>query len=176
VPRIPTFDDYRAFDGAHCAAIWERLSDSWRCPCCDRTKFEVMRWTKRKPPGHTVSFMGWLAAFHTHHDHGSDPYGFDFDGTLYSQGLARFAPVVICDHCNAADGAAKRKLVLPRAWSFSPMEIGEFVIATPHASHVIDYVKAGEIYEIFAPTLTDGNGADLCRAKLGAAGTGSALA
>jgi hypothetical protein len=29
--------------------------------------------------------MDWLAAFHTHHDHGSDRFGFDEHGTFVPQ-------------------------------------------------------------------------------------------
>jgi hypothetical protein len=83
--KRPTRDDYLAFDGAHCHAIWRSLSDEWRCPGCDRTKFEIMRWTRRKPPGHIEWSMDWLAAFHTHHDHGSDRFGFDEHGTFVPQ-------------------------------------------------------------------------------------------
>lgn len=147
MPPVPTRDDYAAFDGAHCHQIWRTLSDEWRCPGCDRTKFEIMRWTKRKPPGHSESFMGWLAAFHTHHDHGSDRFGFDADGMFLPRGPMRFEDTIICDHCNGADGAAKRKLALPSNWSFAPAEIREFVTAEAHRSHVIDYERAQQIYD-----------------------------
>ncbi|MCI5113700.1 MAG: hypothetical protein D3913_10405 [Candidatus Electrothrix sp. LOE1_4_5] len=53
----------------------------------------------------------------------------------------------ICDQCNASDGAAKRKLKLPKNFSFSPQEIGCFVKATPHGKHKIDYEIAKAIYE-----------------------------
>lgn len=83
--------------------------------------------------------MGWLAAFHHHHDHG-------FDGDILFGTPARFEEVLICDHCNSADGTAKRKLRLPRTWSFSPQEIAEFVTPRPHDGHVIDYTKAYAVY------------------------------
>ena len=59
----------------------------------------------------------------------------------------RFPMTTICDQCNSSDGAAKRKLKLPKAFSFSPQEIGRFVKATPHGKHEIDYDVAKEIYE-----------------------------
>jgi hypothetical protein len=147
VPLVPSLGDYRAFDGAHCHVIWRSLSDSWRCPGCGRTKFEIMRWTKRTPPGRTESYMGWLAAFHEHHDHGSDRFGFAADGSFLPQGPERFPRAIICDHCNAADGSAKRKLGLPSNWTFSPGEIRQFVTARPHRGHVISFEAARAIYD-----------------------------
>ncbi|MDW5597309.1 hypothetical protein VSS74_23380 [Conexibacter stalactiti] len=144
--RIPTLDDYHAFDGAHCHRIWRRLSDTWRCPGCARTKFEILRWTRRRPPGSTESFMGWLAAFHGHHDHASDRFGLGPDGNFLAPAPGRFEEVIICDHCNSTDGIVKRKLGLPQSWSFSVEEIAEFITARPHAGHVIDYDKARIVY------------------------------
>lgn len=147
MPRVPTLDEYTAFDGAHCRNLWRSLDERWRCPGCNRTKFEILRWTKRKPPGHKEPFMGWLAAFHTHHDHGSDRFGLDAHGRFLRPGPSRFPEVIVCDHCNGADASAKRKLGLPREFSFAPHEIAQFVTATPHAGHVIDYEIAQAIYD-----------------------------
>src|SRR4051812_30311958 len=105
-----------------------------------------MRWTRRKPSSHSKPFMGWLAAFHEHHDHGADRPGFGDDGMFLPQGPERFGKVIICDQCNSADGRAKRKLALPPDWSFSPDEIRQFVTPTPHGPHVIDYHAADAIY------------------------------
>ncbi len=91
--------------------------------------------------------MGWLAAFHAHHDHGSDRFGFDAHGMFLPPGPSRFPEVVVCDHCNAADAASKRKLGLPREFSFAPHEIAQFVTATPRTGHVIDYEIAQAIYD-----------------------------
>jgi hypothetical protein len=149
--KQPTREDYLAFDGAHCHALWSSLGDDWRCPACRRTKFEILRWTKRRPSALQdplrTPYMGWLAALHTHHDHSVDNFGFDGNGMfLPPLGPPRFESAVICDHCNTADGTAKRRLVLPPDWSFSPGEIRQFVTATPHAGHKIDFQMARDIY------------------------------
>jgi hypothetical protein len=78
-----------------------------------------------------------MAPLHKHHDHSVE---------LGSNGQPRFPETVVCDQCNAADGAAKRKLKLPNTFSFSPMEIAAFVVATPHAKHTINYELARAIY------------------------------
>jgi predicted Fe-S protein YdhL (DUF1289 family) len=135
--RIPSAEDYRAYDGAHCFALWKSLDDSWRCPACGRSKFEIMRWTRRTPHGREP-FWGWMAGLHTHHDH-SQGY------VDVSRG--RFAEVVICDQCNSADGLAKRRLGLPPDFSFTPAEIRRFVAPEPHGRHKIDFERARRIYE-----------------------------
>jgi hypothetical protein len=81
--------------------------------------------------------MGWVAALHRHHDHSR---------AFRGQGGARFPETVICDQCNVADGAVKRKLMLPKNFSFAPEEIRAFVSATPHGKHIIDYQKAHALY------------------------------
>lgn len=82
-------------------------------------------------------FEDWMAGLHEHHDHASS-----WDAI----GVARFPPTVLCDQCNAADGAAKRRLKLPDNFSFSPAEIARFVTATPHGKHAIDLDVANRIY------------------------------
>jgi rubredoxin len=142
--RIPTDEEYRSFTGNHCFRIWRELSDNWRCPICDRTKRENMRWTKTQwKDGRQVGFhMNWFAEFNRHHDHGAD-IGFE-----YVEEKARFDIIIICDLCNKADGLAKRVLKLPENFSFGPNEIKEFIKAKPHTkSHEIDYEKAKEVYD-----------------------------
>jgi hypothetical protein len=130
--RVPTAEEFAAYRGEQCFALWRRVGSSFVCPCCSRTKFQLLRWTARaaRPlAGEPLAFRGWMAGLHTHHDHEADRDG------VYHPELARFEATVICDQCNAADGRAKRALVLPKSFSFAPDEIARFVIATAHASH-----------------------------------------
>nr|WP_255457181.1 hypothetical protein [Polaromonas sp. E19S] len=78
-----------------------------------------------------------MAPLHKHHDHSVE---------FLSSGQPRFSQTIICDQCNAADGAAKRKLKLPKNFSFSPIEIAAFVVAAPHNKHTINYEMAYAIY------------------------------
>ncbi len=138
--RIPSHEEYEAFDGAHCKNLYAGLPPQWSCPGCGRSRYQIMRWTviyPKRPDRHE----GWAGGLHTHHDHGGDVPGRFFGGPA-----ARFQPVVICEQCNSADGTAKRKLGLPSQFSFAPWEIRQFVEATPHGFHVIDYSKAELIY------------------------------
>ena len=154
--RIPTHEEYAAFDGAHAPVLWASHDDEWQCPGCGRTKFQCLRWTKRnykhcrKYRGKTVDgkidgkthFWDWLVILHRHHDH-SVP--------LLEKGVPRFEQTVICSQCNVADGAAKRKLGLPKDFSFSPSEIRQFVKTAPHGKHVIDIDAARQIYGGLSP-------------------------
>ena len=143
--RSPSSQDYREYDGAHCPNLWFGTPENWRCPSCNRSKFELLRWTKRHSlpvNGKRKPYIGWLAVLHRHHDHGGH-----YDEHWNETGN-RFPQTVICDHCNVADGMAKRKLGLAKSFSFSPQEIGRFVKATPHAGHTIDYETAREVYDL----------------------------
>lgn len=134
--RVPTPEEFAAYKGAHCQQLWARVGPHWTCPSCRRSKFEILRWTMRFPRTAEM-FEDWMAALHEHHDHARSWTGV---------GIVRFQPTVLCDQCNSADGAAKRRLRLPENFSFSPAEIGRFVVSTPHGKHVIDYDLADRIY------------------------------
>lgn len=143
--KLPTDEDYRSYDGAHCSNLWRSLDEEWRCPACKRSKFQILRWTKRyfkSGVGKCAPYFGWIAGLHTHHDH-SQPF-------LSNQG--RFAETIICDQCNSADGTVKRRLRLPRNFSFSPSEISCFVRIAPHDRHRIDFAEAQRIYDDFQPS------------------------
>ncbi len=136
IVKVPSLEDFAAYKGAHCHQLWARVGPDWICPSCRRSKFEILRWTMRFP--RTANrFEDWMAGLHEHHDHARSWTGV---------GTARFLPIILCDQCNAADGAAKRRLKLPENFSFSPSEIGRFVTATPHGKHAIDYDIAARIY------------------------------
>lgn len=154
--RIPTLDDFQAYDGAHCSTLWERLPEDWLCPACRRSKFEIMRWTKRWKPITKEPFFGWMAGLHTHHDHREDCHG-----GFWIPRPARFRETVICDQCNAADGRAKKKLGLPEPFSYSPEEIGQFVTATPHERHSINFPKAQGIYSKYLQLCSEAEYIDL---------------
>lgn len=133
--KIPTAEDFFAFDGAHCKTLYASLPANWQCPGCRRNKYQILRWTLRFP-NLSNSFEGWAGGYHTHHDHGASI------GSYHG----RFAATVMCEQCNAADATAKRKLKLPQDFSFLPTEIASFVLSTPHGWHLLDFDQAAEIY------------------------------
>lgn len=130
--RYPTQEEILAFDGAHCKRLYASICTNWQCPCCHRTKYQLMRWTKLFP-NRPNSYMGWAGGLHEHHDHGA--------------GASRFAKTLVCEQCNSADAAAKRALNLPKSFSFSPAEIRCFVIGFAHGWHLINYVAAQRLYQ-----------------------------
>ena len=140
--RVPTDEEYAAYDGEDCRRLWESVGPNWRCPSCNRTLREIMRWTKKGPrpfKGIHEPFWGWRAGLHEHHDHRQ--------GEHVDLGRGRFPATIICDQCNSCEGNAKWRLKLPKEFSFSPQEIAQFVTATPHGKTKIDLGKAREIYE-----------------------------
>lgn len=141
--KIPTQEECINFTGAHCKLKFASLNANWRCPGCQRTKFELMRWTllfPNKPHAHE----GWAMGLHTHHDHRADKYRLSSVNapTL----LPRFHPELLCEQCNSVDAIVKRKLKLPLNFSFAPNEIAQFITATPNGWHLIDYDIAALIY------------------------------
>jgi hypothetical protein len=58
----------------------------------------------------------------------------------------RFSPTVICSDCNHADGRAKRQLGLPARFSFSPIELSQFITGYPHNGVEVDVEAAGRVY------------------------------
>ena len=95
--RVPTTEEFAAYSGAHCHQLWRRVGPDWFCPCCLRSKFQILCWTQRSP-GKCVPFWDWMAQLHEHHDH-----------ALEARFRSRFEPLIICDQCNSADGIAKEE-------------------------------------------------------------------
>lgn len=141
--KIPTQQEYLVFDGGHCRRKYQDLCEQWRCPCCNRTKYELLRWTMRFPK-RPNRFEGWVVGLHTHHDHAMDVHGGMY--SPHAAAIARFAPVIICEQCNAADATAKRKLGLPENFSFTPFEIRSFIFPTAHGWHIVNYKVAQDAY------------------------------
>lgn len=135
--RMPTAEDFLAYKGAHCHRLWAEVGSDWTCPSCKRNKFELLRWTTRFPRSPNA-FSDWMAGLHKHHDHSVEPW---------SRQVPRFPQTIVCDQCNAADGAAKRKLKLPARFSYSPLELSWFIVARPHSKHEIIYEAAQSIFE-----------------------------
>lgn len=139
---IPTYEDYQDHNGLHYHLLWVSIGDKWICPGCGRSKFQIMKWTKRFP-NKSNSFMGWVAALHKHHDHSID---------FNESAQARFPETLISGQCNGAEGTAKRKLKLPGNFSFSPQEMHSFIKATPHSKHEINYEVALDIFNLLQLT------------------------
>jgi hypothetical protein len=143
--KLPTAEDIRAFNGMHCSKSYSKLIKAgWRCPSCNRTPQELIRWSEIRGPSMRKLYgdehgMGWTISIAKHHCHSRDFY------TLRKS--ERFPPTYICGDCNFADGAVKRKFKLNESWSFSPQEISQFVTVTPHSGRtIIDYEVAKTIF------------------------------
>lgn len=142
--KRPTFEEFSAFDGAHCRNIYRALPENWQCPGCTRTKYQILRWTTLFPHIPAARRPGWAGGYHTHHDHAGDRYLWTKSPSWF---VPRFEPTVVCEQCNSADASAKRKLKLPKDFSFSPTEIRQFVIPHAHGKHLINYYVAKAIFE-----------------------------
>lgn len=128
---------------------WAQTWIGWSCPCCGRRKSEIARLTDS---GVLLCQLDW------HHDHLGDVAGgimrkkamtgADQDEDVIRKRacsaaiglIERFAPVVLCNDCNAADAAMKALIGsgVPRSFSFAPSEIARFIEPKAGRSHDIN--------------------------------------
>jgi rubredoxin len=134
---------------------WSQTWTGWECPVCKRPKFEIARLTDNNV---------LLCQLDEHHDHLCDHLkrviGKEIlaaapgeTGVIRRRAFAttfplveRFARLLVCNDCNAADGAMKAQLgrEVPSYFSFSPSEIAAFIVPAPNAPHEIE-VDIGEM-------------------------------
>lgn len=128
---------------------WAGVATDWCCPVCRRYKPEIARLT----PAGIV-----LCQLDRHHDHLADEGARILwrgqqkqpdrarQDALHSaiqvcRALSeRFHQTLVCNDCNAADGAAKSALagVVHPEFSFAPSEIARFIRVAPNRSHEVD--------------------------------------
>ncbi len=143
---------------------WVETAQSWKCPCCDRGKFELSR----------VGGKGQiLAKLVEHHDHMVDALKAAFNKVFVESGtdkptstglalvermapaFSAYPPVLICEDCNNADAAAKKIISNSGRkieWqSFSIGQIRRFIIIREHVPHSIDIDKFLELWGLVRP-------------------------
>lgn len=135
---------------------WVCTAQSWSCPCCSRTKFQVSR------PGTKGQILAKLVI---HHDHMGEALMAEFlqafrdEGTNEAQvegnrlvnrigsAFAAYEEVLVCEDCNNADAKAKRAIGTPTYFSFSVSQIRGFIQSGDHRPHEIDVGKARQAWE-----------------------------
>jgi hypothetical protein len=146
--------------------LWDEQPADWICVCCRRAKPALWR------PGKDDSLIG---ALHWHHDHLMDypnallraRLGPDWMPILeqktpgadhFRSGLCRFVErfpaEIICQDCNAADGAAKQHIQADRYFSFAPPEISHIITPMSNIPHRIDRGVAASIWRTETSFLT----------------------
>lgn len=145
---------------------WAATPTDWTCPVCRRGKPEIARLT----PAGVV-----LCQLDNHHDHLGDegvrilwrgqekPKDRDRIDALHSAVQAcmalaeRFHATLVCNDCNAADGAAKSALSgqVDPDFSFAPSEIARFIRAAPNRPHDVDIAAALAVWLEVADDLRD---------------------
>lgn len=143
---------------------WVETSQYWRCPCCERGKFEISR----------VGGKGQiLAKLVEHHDHMEDALKAAFHKVFVESGtdiptstglamIERMAPafssyarVLICEDCNNADASAKKILTdggFRVEWqSFSIGQIRQFINVGGHVSHDVDKSRVMALWQLVRP-------------------------
>jgi len=134
--KTPTHTEYLAYDGRSCRSLWKKTKEDWKCPGCGRSKFQILRWHKKK---------GWIGGLARHHDHYMEHDNSGKWARFVDEKHKRFPETVICTECNNADGQAKRLLKLDGSFSFKPSELRQFVIPSNHGLHRLNLEKASEL-------------------------------
>ncbi|MGI2111503.1 hypothetical protein ACRN9C_19220 [Shewanella frigidimarina] len=152
----------RAFeaDGAHLNRWWVMTPVTWQCPCCKRTKEQIVRLNKN-------NYL--TCQLHEHHDHMKDVVKELFECFSIKQNiivadelsekfaiktafsLSAYDNTVVCFDCNKADADAKKIVQAHVYFSFSPKQISEFLIVTSNEEHKIDPNQAQRVWEEARP-------------------------
>lgn len=148
--------------GAHLNKWWVRTDTRWCCPCCKRNKSEIVRMNQNED---------LTCQLHEHHDHMKEVVKSMFErisisndivvadelserfATKVAFSLSAFDNTIVCFDCNEIDAKAKSFVNAEKYFSFSPKEIGEFVIATPNTRHEIDKPALLSVWERVKPIL-----------------------
>jgi len=154
----------RAFHGSDVMELnsnWIGTPQGWHCPCCGRDKFRLSRLGRQGQV---------LAKLVIHHDHMGEVLKTAFRTALETFGtqtpqesgfalaerigkaFAAFEEVLVCEDCNNADTAAKKRVGAPLSFSFTPGQIRGFARARDHAPHDIDATAAARIWQAAKPT------------------------
>ena len=145
---------------------WASTPMSWVCPCCQRDKPSIARLT---PSGVLLCQLDY------HHDHLQDrakaifrqdnPWPEDLEARRQLVQaidrcralIERFSTTLVCNDCNAAEGAAKLalKTEIHADFSFSPREIAQFIKAKAGQPHQVDTGRAQQIWRTAQPAFQD---------------------
>ncbi len=139
--------------------LWELTPADWTCPVCNRPKPDLVR----------IANGGGAARLVEHHDHieqfidnevrriakqkavSIDASLGVFLKTKLCPFITRFDRIVICEDCNNADPAAKAIHHLDQYFTFTPLEIAQFIKVAPGCKHQIDEKALALIVESIAP-------------------------
>lgn len=134
---------------------WIGSSQTWGCPCCERSKFQISRIGNKNQI---------LAKLVIHHDHMREVLDAEFHAAFESAGttveqidgqrlverignaFAAYEEVLICEDCNNADTEAKKLVGAPRFYSFSIGQIRRFIQRGDHKPHRINASTAEAVW------------------------------
>lgn len=134
---------------------WVMTPVDWVCPSCKRTKPNIVRKNKH---GYLIALL------HEHHDHMRDLVKKRFEELSSSRdivvadklsekfalrtsyAISAYDNTIICSDCNEADKNAKRIVGTHRDFSYSPNEIGQFIISRSNKEHEINSDIATKIW------------------------------
>lgn len=143
--------------GVHMNRHWALRNFNWQCPCCKRSKSEIVR----------VNRHGDLSCqLVEHHDHTPDIAKQLFRDassskpivvadqisklfvTKISTAFESYPRTVVCVDCNNADTKAKKAANAHMWFSFSPKDIEAMIDVSENCEHTVNIEKAIEIWNV----------------------------
>jgi rubredoxin len=148
-------------DSVEMNSNWILSSQTWACPCCNRSKLEISR----------VGKQGQILCKSViHHDHMADALKAAFHNVFERIGteieqvqgrllVERIAPafsaydeILVCEDCNVADMEAKRLVKAPAFFSFSISQIRAFIQTGNHQPHILNPDSTSRIWASAKPS------------------------
>lgn len=143
--------------GVHMNKHWALRNFDWQCPCCNRSKSEIVR----------VNRHGDLSCqLVEHHDHTPDIAKQLFIDVSSSKTIVvadkisklfvkkistafeSYPRTVVCVDCNNADTKAKKAANAHGWFSFSPQDIEAMIEVSENCEHTVNIQKAIEIWNL----------------------------
>ena len=140
----PSVEEVEAHDGSGAPVLWQQASGNWYCPCCDRTRQDIMRRSNK-------SRKQWSARLYKFSDFSFDDDDKEFDGDsgYQSSFIRQHCNTLICMDCFNVVPQLKQRLP-SLSHGKVRLQIGDLrsvVSPTPNCKHEIDWENAKVIAE-----------------------------
>jgi len=118
--KIPTHAEFVAHKPE--SPLWDKVADDWRCPVCQRSKFEVLRWNPKK-----LKWSGKIVA------------GTAIKDQVPALGCAEgeILKSAVCEDCNNVNAHISQRHSW--MWRLNADEIRAITKFTPHTQHQINF-------------------------------------
>lgn len=136
--KVPTDDEWKAFDGRAASTKWKNSGSDWLCPICERSKRQLLRWSKSKE---------WFAGIYDHVEVCAEFTQSKADAIPRLHPASHHHVILICADCRHVESELRRRHRAPEfVRAFLTLEqIGAVIQASPHQQHEVDWERAAKV-------------------------------